>query len=306
MKVNKRTILIFFLIIAIGSYLLLKGPLTGASSLKRVGYVVLYTALLSFLYSLLSRDYSWTDRLWSTLPVLMAWIYAYDSQFSRPSFVAALMITVWGSRLTFNFARRGGYSGKEDYRWSILEKRINNPSLWLLFNILFIACYQQFLFIAFTSPLSVLTGLGNQSFTPLSFIALFLFFLFLLIETIADQEQYVFQQAKYNLLPKKESLNAEYVQGFKTSGLFALSRHPNYFGEIGVWWSLYLYCVSFNSTLFHTSIIGPLLLTLLFTGSTIFTESITASKYPLYKKYQKEVPAILFRFWKNRGSLNIE
>ena len=297
MKANRLSILIFFLIVVIGSVLVSNVWFADASAYMKVSIITLFTSLLSFAFSLASKDYSWTDRLWSTLPILFGWIYAQSAQFSRPSLVAALLITLWGARLTFNFARRGGYSGEEDYRWSILESRINNPSLWVLFNILFIAGYQQFLFIAFTSPLGILANVGNLPFTFLSFIAIFLFFLCLLIETIADQQQYTFQQAKYDLLPKKEHLKDEYALGFRTSGLFKLSRHPNYFGEIGVWWSIYLYCVSFSGSFFHYSIGGALLLTLLFVGSTFFTESITASKYPEYGKYQKQVPPILFRFW---------
>ncbi|MBJ2357780.1 DUF1295 domain-containing protein, partial [Sphaerochaeta sp. S2] len=147
-----------------------------------------------------------------------------------------------------------------------------------------------------TSPLGLLPS-TNEQFTPLSFIAIFLFVCFLGIETIADQQQYTFQQAKYQLLPRKDELEDEYTQGFRSSGLFRYSRHPNYFGELGVWWSIYLYSVSFHGSLLHYTIAGPILLTLLFIGSTIFTESITSSKYPGYATYKEKAGAILFRFW---------
>jgi len=79
--------------------------------------------------------------------------------------------------------------------------------------------------------------------------------------------------------------------------LFRFSRHPNYFGELGVWYSIYLFCVSFSTSLLHYTLAGPILLTLLFIGSTKFTESITKSKYPAYQAYQKSVPPILPKFW---------
>ncbi len=253
------------------------------------------TVLVSFWFSLLTDDYSWTDRLWSTLPVAFAWIYAYKAGFSSPAVVASLLVTIWGARLTFNFSRRGGYTGEEDYRWKILYEKIGNPVRWFFFNLLFIALYQQFLFIAFTSPLGLLPS-TTAPFTTLSYIAIFLFICFLSIETIADQQQYTFQQAKYQLLPRKEELENEYTQGFRSSGLFRYSRHPNYLGELGVWWSIYLYSVSFHDFLLHYTIAGPLLLTLLFIGSTIFTESITSSKYPEYAAYKEKAGAIIFRF----------
>lgn len=297
MKVTKSTILVFFLAIALFVLAVVVFSPASYSALKLVSLITVFTALLSFIASLLTNDYSWTDRLWSTLPVAYAWIYAYEASFKRTSLAAALLITVWGARLTFNFARRGGYTGEEDYRWSILRKRIRNPVLWIIFNLLFIASYQQFLFIAFTSPLSLLSHSPSSVFTPLSFIAIILFFLCLGIETLADQQQYTFQQAKYHLLERDARHAEDYERGFRTSGLFRRSRHPNYFGELGLWWSLYLFCASFHTSLLHFTLAGPILLTLLFIGSTVFTESITASKYPEYAAYQKQVPAILFRFW---------
>ncbi|ADY12959.1 DUF1295 domain-containing protein [Sphaerochaeta globosa] len=297
MKATKTTILLFFILISacIGFTMLQAAPTT--APLVHVGVITACSIGLTFLFSLVTSDYSWTDRLWSTLPVAYAWIYASAAGFTVPSLTAMALITLWGARLTYNFARRGGYTGEEDYRWTILRQRINNPVLWLVFNLLFIAFYQQFLFIAFTSPLMLLVQSSSLTFTPLSYVAILLFALCLGIETLADQQQYTFQQAKYNLLPRTEEHEEDYERGFRTSGLFKFSRHPNYFGELGVWYAIYLFCVSFSPSLFHFSLVGPLLLTLLFIGSTIFTESITAGKYPAYKAYQQSVPPILLKFW---------
>lgn len=297
MKATKTTILLFIMLIsACIGFTLLQTESTTAPVVK-VGIITACSIALTFLFSLVTGDYSWTDRLWSTLPVAFAWIYASSAHFSVPSITASVLITFWGARLTYNFARRGGYTGEEDYRWTILRQKINNPVVWLVFNLLFIAFYQQFLFIAFTSPLMLIVQSTSLTFTPLSYAAILLFALCLGIETLADQQQYTFQQAKYNLLPRTEKHGGEYERGFRTSGLFKFSRHPNYFGELGVWYAIYLFCASFSPSIFHFTLIGPLLLTLLFIGSTIFTESISASKYPAYKVYQKEVPPILFKFW---------
>ncbi len=297
MKATKTTILLFFIIIAVCIAYILVQTTAHTAAFAKVGMITACSIVVAFLFSLVTGDYSWTDRLWSTLPVVLAWVYAYSAAFTVPVVTASMLITLWGSRLTFNFARRGGYSGEEDYRWTILRERINNPVLWQLFNILFIAAYQQLLFIAFTSPLLMLVETDNFNFTLLSYTAILLFVLFLGIETLADQQQYTFQQAKYYLVPRSEALQQEYERGFRTSGLFRFSRHPNYFGELGVWFSIYLFCASFSPSLLHYSIAGPILLTLLFIGSTIFTESITQSKYPAYQAYRKSVPPILLKFW---------
>ena len=89
--------------------------------------IVLALALISCLFcwiaSLISRDTSWVDRLWSVLPFAYVWVFAASADFTDPRLtLMAGLATIWGARLTFNFARRGGYTGMEDYRWAILRQ----------------------------------------------------------------------------------------------------------------------------------------------------------------------------------------
>ena len=81
-------------------------------------------AAFCWIASLISKDHSWVDRLWSIVPVVYVWIFAAAAGFAdaRLDLMAAL-VTLWGARLTFNFARKGGYTGVEDYRWPILRER---------------------------------------------------------------------------------------------------------------------------------------------------------------------------------------
>ena len=87
-------------------------------------------------------DPSIVDRLWSITP----WCYTWWFFLSAPAFDARLLLmatvaTVWGARLTWNFYRKGGYSGHEDYRW--VEVRKWFPG-WQFetFNFFFICFYQ--------------------------------------------------------------------------------------------------------------------------------------------------------------------
>jgi steroid 5-alpha reductase family enzyme len=66
-------------------------------------------------------------------------------------------------------------------------------------------------------------------------------------------------------------------------------RHPNYLSEQAVWIVFYLFSIVATGHLINWSIAGGLLLVLLFKGSSDFSESISAEKYPEYKRYQKEV-----------------
>jgi len=293
MKKSKQIIL-FFIITGVLCALIFpvsEDPLTSSV------YVVICTSLLTFIFNVIT-EYSWTDRLWGTLPVFISWIYFIKT--GKPVLlVTAVLITIWGARLTFNFSRRGGFNSIEDYRWSYLHKNMGGGLVWQLFSFFFIACYQQGLFIAFTSPLEVvaLNGMINIGTVIFSIIAI----LFLVFETVADQQQWEFQESKYGKRKKQSRFEKEYQQGFRTSGLFRICRHPNYLGELGFWWSVYFLCSSTAGSFINFSLTGPVLLTLLFVGSVSFTERISSGKYPDYSNYKKRVSAVLPLPWKIIG-----
>jgi steroid 5-alpha reductase family enzyme len=270
--------------------------ITLADPLLVVCFWTLGFALTSFAFGLVTSDYSWVDRLWSTLPVAFAWFYAWRGLFQRPFVLAAVAVTVWGGRLTYNFARRGGYTGMEDYRWPILKAKIGNPVFWQLFNFGFISHYQTALFVLFTLPLYGMVSARVNDGNPLFTGALFLMMLAVLFETLADQQQWNFQNAKAAFRagqPVDEKYRADAARGFRTTGLFSVSRHPNYFGELSVWWFFWLAGSIYTGSWLNLTLTGPVLLTLLFVGSTIFTEGITAPKYPEYKAYRKRVSPII-------------
>ncbi len=286
--------------------------LASGDPLIAVSLCALCFALASFVAGIVTKDYSWVDRLWSTLPVLFAWYYAYRGGFSLPILAAALLVTAWGARLTANFAKKGGYAGTEDYRWSVLRDRIRNPLAWQAFNLGFISLFQVGTFVLFTLPLRRMAmepaapGTANLLFFAL---ACALMAGAVVIEGIADAEQWKFQEAKRRFRAGERidgRFEEDAARGFRTTGLFALSRHPNYFGELMTWLSLYLMSAALNGTslasaFLHWSAAGILVLVVLFIGSTIFTESITSSKYPAYEGYKKRVSAIIPWFPGKRG-----
>jgi steroid 5-alpha reductase family enzyme len=253
-------------------------------------------ALASFAFGLVTRDYSWVDRTWSTLPVGFAWFYAWRSGFAPAPLAAALLVTFWGARLTFNFARKGGYAGMEDYRWRYLRQKIPNRFLWELFNLFFIAFFQLAVIFLFTYPVYRLTLYAAESLPPLFWVFSVLGIALVCFEFAADQQQWNFHAAKKAAAEKKDypPKYAACVQnGFLSQGLFSASRHPNYFGELGFWWALWLAAFSLAGNPISSGIFGPLLLTVVIVGSTFLTESISASKYPAYRDYQKRVPSMI-------------
>ena len=229
------------------------------------------------------------DRMWSITPVIYVGEFARAAHFHNTRLnVMALIVLAWGARLTFNFARKGGYSGAEDYRWPVLRAGMKNWQ-FQLFNIFFIVLYQNFLLVSISLP--ALTAYRHQGtpFDAWDLLLLVIFVLFLSGETIADQQQWNFQEGKKKLI----ATGGVPAKRFLTTGLFKFSRHPNYFFEISQWWVLYLIGCNSVGLLFQRTIVGPVLLTILFIGSTGFTEKISLAKYPEYADYQKSTSAII-------------
>lgn len=85
------------------------------SPLVVVLIVAAIAAAFCWIASLVTKDTSWVDRLWSVVPVVYVWIFAAAGLAGGGDatrlVVMAVLVTAWGARLTFNFARKGGYTG---------------------------------------------------------------------------------------------------------------------------------------------------------------------------------------------------
>ncbi|MBE3043608.1 DUF1295 domain-containing protein, partial [Candidatus Bathyarchaeota archaeon] len=79
---------------------------------------------------------------------------------------------------------------------------------------------------------------------------------------------------------------ADLDRGFITSGLWAYSRHPNFAAEQLIWFVLYQWSCNSTNTVWNWASVGAGSLIMLFQGSTMLTEAITAGKYPGYQDYQ--------------------
>jgi steroid 5-alpha reductase family enzyme len=232
-----------------------------------------------WILSLITHDTSQVDRIWSIAPPIYLWIFAGAGFSDARLDLMAALATLWGARLTFNLARKGGYTGMEDYRWRVLRDSMS-PWQFQLFNLFFIVIYQNALLVLITLP--GWTALQHRApLGPLDGALAVLFVGALGGETIADQQQWEFHRRKREGAP-----TATASEGFLRQGLFRYSRHPNYFFEISQWWLMFGFGAVAAGSLLQWSIAGAALLTVLFAGSTIMTERISSAKYPRYAEYQ--------------------
>jgi steroid 5-alpha reductase family enzyme len=268
--------------------------------------IIMYVTVagVCFVVSELTQNCSQVDKLWSIMPVIYAWYIAIKGGMDTRVVLMASLITLWGARLTFNFARRGGYSwkfwtGEEDYRWEVLRQ---NPALkgkwrWTLFNLFFISYYQMGLILLFTLPTLVALQGADKPLFWADYVLTAAFLIMIIIETVADQQQWNYQKEKYRRIKAGEKLDGIYAKGFVHTGMWKYMRHPNYMAEQSVWIIIYLFSVAATGKWVNWSVAGALLLIILFQGSSDFSEKISAQKYSEYKEYQKKTGRFIPRFW---------
>ena len=123
------------------------------SALRICLWVFAASTLLTWLLSLVTREYSWVDRIWSIIPIAYLAVFAAAAGFHDARLnLMAVLVLAWGARLTFNFARKGGYApGGEDYRWGVLRDRLR-PWQFGLFNFFFISLYQNVILLLISLP----------------------------------------------------------------------------------------------------------------------------------------------------------
>ncbi|KAF7789714.1 hypothetical protein EIP86_000660 [Pleurotus ostreatoroseus] len=254
-----------------------------------------YTSIACYVLSVLSGNVSQVDRIWTFMPTIYTAYFAlmplWPSQSPLPLFPYTPEDVLPGVAQSFN-ARALLMLGltDEDYRWAVLRQRI--PA-WF-FHVV------NLTFIVFQQPTKLATS---------DYVLATLALIDLAVEFTADNQQYSFQTFKHSGVREVNDwpfanpgwTAADVKRGFVTKGLWAWSRHPNFLCEQSFWAIITLFPIlapeSPRLSPLSTSSITPiwplapaLVLCSLFYSSTLFTESISLSKYPKgYRAYQQRV-----------------
>ena len=279
-------------------------PLSASQNEILVNLLIVYlvAALLCFVVSTITGNYSQVDKLWSLIPIAYVWIVTVQSGFELRLVLMAILVTAWGFRLSYNFSRRGGYSwkfwtGEEDYRWAVVKAKPEFAAKWrwLVFNLLFISFYQMGLILLFTLP--VVRSMDGLPLGWADYLLAALIIALIVVETVADQQQWKYHKEKKKVQAAGGDLPDKYKKGFVHTGLWGLVRHPNYAAEQAIWIVFYFFSVAATGIWINWSVMGAILLVLLFWGSSSLSESISKGKYPDYAEYLKRVPRFIpFKF----------
>jgi steroid 5-alpha reductase family enzyme len=247
-------------------------------------HALLINLLFAFggwLLSLKKNNVTHVDIMWSLFFVLNT---LYFFTVFSPSLRTALilfLVLLWGLRLSVYLAIRN-WGKSEDARY--LKIRQNNEPNFRFKSIYIIFGFQSILAWIVGSILFIAIK-NDHSLTWVDYIGLLVTLFGIIYESIAD---YQLMQFKNDIKNRGKLLQ---------SGLWKLSRHPNYFGEILVWWGFFITTLV---TGIHFNLIAPLLMTFLilrFSGVTLLEANLN-KKFNDYDDYQKKVNIIIPRFWK--------
>ena len=239
---------------------------------------VIAMMIIGWLISLRYRNVSIVDSLWGIGFVLIVWItfFLSDGFLGRKALIA-ILVTIWGMRLSIYLGKRNWGAG-EDRRYGLWRNK-SGERFWI------VSLFKVFLLQAlFLWVISMVLQYGQVAPLPdgfcwLDILGVFVWALGFFFEAVGD-----WQLARFKANPANRGKVMD-------RGLWAYSRHPNYFGEFLIWWGLFLITLSTPNSWW--TVISPLIVTavlLKMTGIPL-TEQTIVDHRPGYREYIKRTPA---------------
>lgn len=239
--------------------------------------LVLFTYMsLWFVFSIFKKRNDVADIAWGLGFVLVTWVsFFLSDQIGMRGILVGFLVSIWGLRLASHIYFRN--KGKtEDYRYLAWRKEWGN---WF-----YVRSYLQvyllqglFLFLI-VLPVLIINKSSTSPLIWLDFVGLIVWLFGFYFETMGDA-----QLAQFI----KNPLNKGKIM---QSGLWAYTRHPNYFGEVTQWWGIWLIALAVSGG--WIGIIGPIIITFLI---------LKVSGIPLLEKKMEENPD--FAEYKKRTSM---
>jgi steroid 5-alpha reductase family enzyme len=209
-------------------------------------YTSLILFVITFLFAVLLRNNGIVDILWGLGFVVIAWV-AYG--FAEPNLAKNLIlayVTVWGARLAIHIATRNWGKG-EDFRYKQMRESWGRHWVTRSFFQVFLL---QWLLMQLVSVPIVIGLTGKLSISPLLLIlGMIIWLTGFFFEAVGDYQLSVFK--------KKKSSKGKLM----TTGLWSLTRHPNYFGEATLWWGVALLAFGLSKNIYV--FLGPITIDLL-------------------------------------------
>jgi steroid 5-alpha reductase family enzyme len=258
----------------------------------RVAAADALATVVIFVFSLFTDCSSFYDPYWSVAPIpIVAWLAtapgAEAAPLARRVLVVAL-VTAWGLRLTWNWAR--GWTGfaAEDWRYVNLRKTTGG-AYWLVSLLglhlmptvtVYLAMLPLFVALGHAAPF-VDAG-APRPFGPIDVVAALVTAAAIVVEATADEQLRAFRRDNTT------------VGKICERGLWGRCRHPNYLGEVSLWWGLFGFGLAARPDGWWAYVVGAVWMTGLFTLISIpMIDKRSLARRPGYAEQMRRMPALL-------------
>ena len=236
---------------------------------------VVATAVV-FIFSVVLNNASVYDPYWSVLPVIVMAFYVAETALTVVTILPLIAICLWGVRLTANWAYTFHGLNHQDWRYTMLKEKtgafyplINFLGIHLFPTLVVYGCILPAVFIFKTENLAI--NVGSVLFFVLSIFAV-------ILQGVSDYQMHAYRKNR----------NGNFIR----KGLWKYSRHPNYLGEILMWWGVALYLVTIQPNLWYLCA-GALVNTLMFIFISIPMADKRQSKKQGFNEYKVETRMLL-------------
>ena len=227
---------------------------------------------------LIFKNSSVYDPYWSVAPaaIVSFWIIVKKTELSVSVILMLSVLIIWAARLTINWALR--WKGLKHEDWRYLMLKVKSPRMWFLTNLVGINLMPTAIVFLVLIPVYYSIGFAGKV-NYLIIIGFIISIAAVIVQTISDAQMDLFRKSS--------------TGGNIDLGLWRLSRHPNYFGEVLFWWGLWIMQMGINPQKWIT-VAGPVVMALLFVFISIpMMERHVIESKPDYLLYKKQVAMLI-------------
>lgn len=231
--------------------------------------------IITFIFSLIFRNASVYDPYWSVQPIIIIVSFSIIEGLNLLGILLLSAICYWGIRLTANWAYTFKNLTVQDWRYTMLCEKTG--IFYPLINFIGIHMVPTIVVYFCTLP-AVIMIKTHTNFKPICAILILLSITAATIQLIADIQMQKFRKNR--------------TTAFIRTGLWKHGRHPNYFGEILMWWGIALTCFAAmpsNYLLFT----GAILNTILFLSVSIPMADKRQSQKEGFQEYKKQTRILI-------------
>lgn len=231
--------------------------------------------VVTFVFSLIFNNASVYDPYWSVQPPVILVAFVIGGRLTVLGALLLVVVSIWAIRLTANWAYTFSNLYHQDWRYTMLKQKTGK--LYPIVNFVGIHMVPTLVVYGCVLPAvyAIITGLtvtvGSVLFLSVSLVAI-------IIQGTADIQMHKFRKNRDSVFIRR--------------GLWKYSRHPNYLGEITMWWGVALAVVCANPSVWYL-LAGALANTVLFICVSIPLAEGKQSKKEGYSEYKKQTRALL-------------